>query len=40
MREYLGHRFCRVYSACRTHECEAFNATVTAREYDWYLRNV
>ncbi|MGQ0656576.1 MAG: glutamine synthetase family protein [Chromatiales bacterium] len=40
MRHYLGERFCRVYSACRWHECEAFNAAVTPREYDWYLRSV
>ena len=37
---YLGADFCRVYSACRWHECETFNATVTPLEYEWYLRNV
>lgn len=37
---YLGAEFCRVYAACRRHECDAFNAHVTPLEYDWYLRSV
>jgi glutamine synthetase len=40
LRPYLGSRFCDIYAACRWHECESFNAAVTAREYDWYLRTV
>ena len=37
---YLGGDFCRIYSACRWHECDSFNAHVSPLEYDWYLRNV
>lgn len=37
---YLGEAFCHVYSACRWHECDTFNAHISPLEYEWYLRNV
>lgn len=40
LRQYLGARFCDIYSACRWHECETFNSAITPMEYDWYLRTV
>lgn len=37
---YLGAEYCRVYSLCKWHEFNAFNARVTETEYDWYLRSL
>ena len=38
--DYLGRRFCQVFAACRREEEERFNAEVTNRDYEWYLRAV
>ena len=37
---YLGAEYCRIYSLCKWHEFNAFNARITPTEYDWYLRNL
>lgn len=38
--DYLGAEYCRVYSLCKWHEFNAFNACITPTEYDWYLRSL
>lgn len=38
--DYLGAEFCRVFSLGRKAERRKFNATVSALEYEWYLRTV
>ena len=40
LREYLGTRFCEIFSACRREEEERFHAQITDRDYEWYLRGV
>lgn len=35
--EYLGAEFCRVYSAARHYEAEAYHAEVPGLDYEWYL---
>lgn len=40
LREYLGARFCEIFSACRREEEERFHAQITDRDYEWYLRGV
>jgi glutamine synthetase len=34
---YLGEEFCRVYTAIKASEREAFNKHITSLEYTWYL---
>jgi glutamine synthetase len=38
--EYLGERFCQVFTACRREEEERFHSEITNRDYEWYLRGV
>lgn len=38
--DYLGDDFCRVFSACKKEEREAFNRHISALEYRWYLHTV
>lgn len=38
--EYLGAEFCRVYSAARHFECEAYHAEVPGLDYEWYLASI
>ncbi len=38
--DYLGADFCRVFGLGRKAERRKFNATVSALEYEWYLRTV
>ena len=38
--DYIGTEYCRVYSICKWHEFNQFNAHITATEYDWYLRSL
>ena len=35
--DYLGTEFCRVYSAARRFEAEAYHAEVPGLDYEWYL---
>ena len=35
--DYLGAEFCRVYSAARHFEAEAYHAEVPGLDYEWYL---
>ena len=39
LREYLGERFMRTYTAVKRAEQDRFNAEVTALDHLWYLRN-
>ncbi len=38
--KYLGKRYHELYAACRREECDRFNAEITDRDYEWYLRAV
>lgn len=38
--EYLGAEFCRVFSAARRFEAEAYHAEVPGLDYEWYLGTV
>ena len=40
LREYLGERFCKVYSAVRRAERQRFENVVSPTEHHWYLRNI
>jgi len=35
--DYFGAEFCRVYSAARRFEAEAYHAEVPGLDYEWYL---
>jgi glutamine synthetase len=37
---YLGEHFHEIYGICRREESDLFNAEVSNRDYEWYLRNV
>lgn len=37
---YLGEEYSQLYAAVRRDECENFQAQVTNRDYEWYLRAV
>jgi glutamine synthetase len=34
---YLGEAYCRLYRLCKAGELDRFEATISPREYDWYL---
>ena len=38
--EYLGKEFHRVFGVVKTEESDIFNAQVTNRDYEWYLRAI
>jgi glutamine synthetase len=37
--EYLGTRFCQIFTACRQEEEDRFHAEISNRDYEWYLRS-
>ena len=40
VKDYFGKEWCRIFSVARHSECEQFNAQVSNRDYEWYLRAV
>lgn len=40
MREYFGDDFLRIFIACKEHELEQFEHTISDLEYTWYLHTV
>ncbi|MCD8480064.1 MAG: glutamine synthetase family protein, partial [Candidatus Cloacimonetes bacterium] len=40
MREYLGNRFLNIFVACKEHELNEFEHTISDLEYLWYLHTV
>ncbi|KEA61779.1 glutamine synthetase family protein [Marinobacterium lacunae] len=40
MREYFGNEFLNVFIACKEHEVEQFERTISDLEYTWYLHTV
>ena len=40
LRNYLGEDYSQVFAKCRREESELFQAEVTNRDYEWYLRAV
>jgi glutamine synthetase len=38
--EYLDREFCRIFSVCRHSESNQFQAQISNRDYEWYLRAV
>ena len=37
---YLDKEFCRIFSVCRHSESDQFQAQISNRDYEWYLRAV
>jgi glutamine synthetase len=37
---YMGEEFCDLFATCRLEECHQFQAEVSNRDYEWYLRAV
>ncbi len=38
--KYLDQEFCRIFSVCRHSESDQFQAQISNRDYEWYLRAV